>query len=290
MLGQALDTKLFRLLCHDRNLLTEEQIEREGAELASKQTYEATDEDFRKFTERSDGYFQFRGKKIVDLACGAGDLVNYLALNGAAEAWGVDIQDHHVKIADSVAARLGISNSKFVTEDFHKWETDEKFDYVLTYEALDHIPHVDATMKKMASLLKDDGRIINFAAGFWKAPVGADHCDDFMRIHPPWTQLLFDDQARLTVRREKFRPSDPATSFRDIRGGLSMYTYSEYKQAIDDAGLDIVAWDLNYQLKYIKRGWLYRPFSAVLTRLPFVSEYFIFSVMSVLKKAPQASP
>src|SRR5690349_7471373 len=56
MLGQALDTKLFRLLCHDRNLLTEEQIEQQGEELASKQTYEATDEDFRKFTERSDGY------------------------------------------------------------------------------------------------------------------------------------------------------------------------------------------------------------------------------------------
>ena len=58
-------------------------------------------------------------------------------------------------------------------------------------------------MKKMASLLKDDGRIINFAAGFWKAPIGADHCDDFMRFPVPWTQLAFSDQARFAVRREK---------------------------------------------------------------------------------------
>ena len=285
MLGETLDTKVFRLFCHDRNLKTEEQIERERKELASNQSFQATDEDFRKFTERSLGYFDYRGKKIVDLASGAGDLVNYLAMNGASEAYGVEIQPDSVMIAESVAAKEGIRNTKFIATDFHEWQTDEKFDYVLTYEALDHIPDVGPTMKKMASLLKDDGRIINFAAGFWKAPIGADHCDDFMRFHIPWTQLIFSDQARLNVRREKFRPSDPATSWPEIRGGLSMYTYSGYKKAIQDAGLKIVAWDMNYQLKYIKRGWPYRPFSAVLTRIPLIREAFTLSVMSVLEKA-----
>ena len=285
MLGETLDTKVFRLFCHDRNLKTEEQIEREREELASNQSFESTDEDFRKFTERSLGYLDYRGKKIVDLACGMGDLVNYLALNGASEAYGVEIQPASVKIAESVAAKKGIPNVKFFASDVHKWQTDEKFDYVLSYEALDHIPNVGPTMKKMASMLKDDGRIINFAAGFWKAPIGADHCDDFMRFHVPWTQFVFSDQARLTVRREKFRPSDPATSWPEIRGGLSMYTYSGYKKAIQDAGLKIVAWDMNYQLKYIKRGWLYRPFSAILTRIPLIREYSTLSVMSVLEKA-----
>jgi ubiquinone/menaquinone biosynthesis C-methylase UbiE len=285
MLGETLDTKVFRLFCHDRNLKTEEQIEREREELASNQSFEATDEDFRKFTERSLGYLDYRGKKIVDLASGGGDLVNYLAMNGASEAYGVEIQPDSVMVAESVAAREGITNAKFIASDVHKWQTDEKFDYVLTYEALDHIPDVGPTMKKMASLLKDDGRIINFAAGFWKAPIGADHCDDFMRFHVPWTQFVFSDQARLTVRREKFRPSDPAKSWPDIRGGLSMYTYSEYKEAIRDAGLKIVAWDINYQFKYIKRGWLYRPISDILTRIPLIREYFTLSVMSVLEKA-----
>jgi ubiquinone/menaquinone biosynthesis C-methylase UbiE len=284
MLGTAVDTKLFRLLTHDRNLKTEEQIEAEAEEFASKGTYNPTDEDFRKFTQRSGGYFDWRGKRIVDLACGGGDLAIYLAMNGAEEAYGVDIQEHHIKLADSAAEQMDVHNVKFICEDFHNWETTEKFDYVLTYEALDHIPNIGPTMQKMASLLAPGGRIINFAAGFWKAPVGADHCDDFMRVHIPWTQLLFTDEARLTVRREKFRPNDPATSFRDIRGGLSMYTYSEYKQAISDAGLRIVEWDINYQLKYIRRGWLYRPFSAMLTRIPWLGEYFTFSVMSVLSK------
>ena len=55
MLGTAVDTKLFRLLTHDRNLKTEEQIEAEAEEFASKGTYNPTDEDFRKFTQRSGG-------------------------------------------------------------------------------------------------------------------------------------------------------------------------------------------------------------------------------------------
>jgi hypothetical protein len=52
--------------------------------------------------------------------------------------------------------------------------------------------------------------------------------------------------------------------------------------------LKIDAWDVNYQLRYVKRGWLYRPISAVLTRIPWLGEYFTFSVMSVLSKAEPA--
>jgi ubiquinone/menaquinone biosynthesis C-methylase UbiE len=284
MLGRALDTMLFKLICHDRNIKTEEQIEAEAQDLASNMSYVATDEDFLKFTQRSGGHFEWKGKKILDIACGTGDLANHLAMKGASAAYGVDIQPHAIKLARAFAAKQGISNVQFFASDFHNWVTTEKFDYALSYEALDHIPDIDATMRKMASLVKDDGQIINFAAGFWRAPLGADHCDDFMRFFVPWTQLLFNEEARLTVRREKFRPNDPATSFRDIRGGLSMYTYPQYRDAIRDAGLKIVGWDVNYQLKYINRGGVFRPVSAVLTRIPLLGEYFTFSVMSVLSK------
>jgi len=286
MLGRTLDTKLLRLISHDRNLKTEEQILAATNELASNMSYVATEEDFLKFTRRSGGHFDWREKKILDIACGSGDLVNHLAMNGAATVVGIDVQPQAIKVATAYAARQGISNVEFVAADFHNWDTAEKFDYVLSYEALDHIPDIRSTMKKMASLVEDDGKIINFAAGFWRAPIGADHCDDFMRFRIPWTQLLFSDEARFTVRREKFRPNDPATVWRDIRGGLSMYTYSEYTDAIRDAGLQIDAWDVNYQLKYIKRGRIVRPVSAVATRLPRLGEYFIFSVMSVLSKGP----
>jgi len=271
------------MISDDRNLKTEEQIEAEAENRASSLSYVATDVDFVKFTQRSGGYFDWEGKTILDIACGAGDLVNHLAMKGAAAAYGVDIQEHSIKLARAFAERQGIANAHFYAEDFHSWSTDEKFDYVVSYEALDHIPDTQRTLEKMASLVKDDGKIINFAAGFWRGPVGADHCEDFLRVHPPWTQLLFNEEALFTVRREKFRPGDPATSFSEIRGGLSMYTYSEYQDAIRNAGLRIVEWDVNYQLKVKARGALH-PIGVGLTRLPLVGEYFTFSVMSVLSK------
>ena len=45
-----------------------------------------------------------------------------------------------------------------------------------------------------------------------------------------------------------------------------------------------------HQFKYIKRGWLYRPISNILTRIPLIGEYFTFSVMSVLEKAGHPKP
>jgi ubiquinone/menaquinone biosynthesis C-methylase UbiE len=289
MLGRHLDLRLLRLISHDRNIKTEEQIDAEAQELASNVSYVATDEDFLKFTQRAGEHFEWRGKKILDVACGKGDLANQLAMKGASAVYGLDIQTPSVNLARASAAKQGISNVEFFASDFHNWATTEKFDYVVSYEALDHIPDAKATLRKMASLIKDDGKIINFAAGFWRAPVGADHCHDFMRFSIPWTQLVFNEEALFTVRREKFRPNDPATSFHEIRGGLSMYTFSQYKEAIRDAGLEIVAWDVNYQLKY-KLGGALRPVSAVLSRIPVVGEYFIFSVMSVLSKSSQPAP
>ena len=221
----------------------------------------------------------------MDLASGRGDLVNYLAMNGASEAYGVEIQPDSVTVAESVAAREGITNAKFIASDVHKWQTDEKFDYVLTYEALDHIPDVGPTMKKMASLLKDDGRIINFAAGFWKAPIGADHCDDFMRFHVPWTQFVFQRSGSLDRPPGEVQAQRPREVVAQ-NPRRSVHVHLRRVQGGDRAPASkIVAWDINYQFKYIRRGWLYRPVSDILTRIPLIREYFTLSVMSVLEKA-----
>jgi ubiquinone/menaquinone biosynthesis C-methylase UbiE len=282
MLGRKLDTKILRFISHDRNKMTEEQIEAAAQKFVSKMSYTPPDEDFRKFTQRAGAYFDWKGKRILDVACGRGDLANHLAMRGASEVYGIDIQNQHIAVGKSVAAKNGISNVQFFECNFHQWVTAERFDYVISYEALDHIPDAKKTLKKMAGLLKDNGKIINFAAGFWLGP-SADHCDDFMRIFIPWRHLLFNEQALFAVRREKFRPNDPATSFKEIRGGLSMYTLSEYKKAIHDAGLEVVAWETNYQLKYRLGGVLY-PLSGIVSRVPFLGEYFVFSTLAVLAK------
>jgi hypothetical protein len=133
----------------------------------------------------------------------------------------------------------------------------------------------------MANLLSNQGRIVNFAAGFWRGPA-VDPGENFMRFFVPWRQLLFNEKALFNVRREKFRPTDPATCWEDIRGGLTKYTLSEYKKAIRDLGLHVLAFETNYHFRY--RLKLFYPVSYVLTRIPFVGEFCTFSAFAVLTK------
>lgn len=285
MFGEKIDTFILRLISHKNNFLTEEQIEAKANDKIKQieeGTYVLPMEDFFKFTVRAGRYFDWKGKKILDVGCGEGNLSNSLAKKGAHEVWGIDIQSMHIRIAKAVAKKEAINNVIFIENNFHEWETQERFDYVISYEALDHIPNTRSTLDKMASLLKEDGKIINFAAGFWLGPA-ADHCDEFMRVFIPWRHLLFNEKALFNVRREKYRPTDPATCFNDIRGGLSKYTLFEYKKAIFDSGLKIIAFENNYQFKYKYKGLLY-PISNFFTKIPFIGELFVFSTFAVLKK------
>jgi 2-polyprenyl-3-methyl-5-hydroxy-6-metoxy-1,4-benzoquinol methylase len=281
--GRYLDTKILRLLAHDRNRMTEDQIIARAQIPATDGINTCTDEDFVKFTGKAGSYFRWKGKTVLDVGCGTGDLAVHLAMRGARSVVGVDADRERITVARSAAANLGIANIDFVQSSFHDWGTAEQFDYVISYEALDHIPDTTATLRKMAALTKDEGRIINFASGFWLGPIGADHADSFMRLTIPWRQLLFNQEALFAVRREKYRPTDPATGFEDIRGGLTQYTLSEYKQAILDSGLQVIAWETNYQLKTRFRGLLY-PLSTAISSVPRIGEYAVFSSFGVFAK------
>lgn len=282
MFGEKIDTLILMLMSHDRNMLTEEQIENAVDEQLSTNSYIASKDDFIKFTMRAGSHFDCKGKRILDVACGKGNLANFIAKNGAIEVWGVDIQDIHIKIAKAIANKENINNVKFLEYNFHEWATEERFDYVISYEALDHIPDTKATLNKMASLLKDDGKIINFSSGFWLGP-SADHCDEFMRFFIPWRHLLFNEQALFNVRRKKYRPTDPAQCFNDTRGGLTKYTLSEYKNAISKLDLKVLVFETNYQFKYKFRGLLF-PISNFLTKIPLIGEFFVFSAFAVLAR------
>jgi len=44
----------------------------------------------------------------------------------------------------------------------------------------------------------------------------------FFRLQIPWRGVLFSEKALLRVRRECFRPTDPADSYRKVAGGLNL--------------------------------------------------------------------
>jgi hypothetical protein len=134
-------------------------------------------------------------------------------------------------------------------------------------------------------LLKDNGKLINFSAAFWGSP-WADHCDSFMRFFIPWRHLIFNENALFKIRQEKFRPTDPGTNFQTMRCGLSKFTFTDYKKAVQELDFEIVKFECNYQFKYVLKGILYPLYllSEVTARIPVLKELLTYSTFIVLRK------
>lgn len=285
MFGEKIDSKLLDFITHDRNLKHEMDIKQAAHILST--NYEPSSEDFDKFISRTSGNFDWKGKKILDVACGKGDFIHFLSKNGALKAVGIDIQSEEIKVAKSYAKREKINNSEFIDGDFFNWNTDEKFDYIVSNEALDHILDLERTLSKMKSLLKDDGTIINICSDFWKGPV-SDHCSGFMKFLIPWRHLIFNQNAIFKMRKKKYRPDDPGLDFSSIRGGLSQYTLSDYESCINKLDFSVLEHSINFQIKSLTRYSLVNKtlflINNVMVKTPFVGEYFASSLISVLKK------
>ena len=282
MFGKKIDTFIIRFISHDRNLKTENQLEKDSL-LNDRPTNLSN---FNKFIERAGARFSWRGSTILDVCCGEGDLARSLAKNGAKEVYGVDIQSKHISLADRIANKEEISNVHFIKSDFYDFNVNKKFDYVISYEILDHIPNTEAALKKMVSFVKDNGKLIVFTSAFWGSPL-ADHCSGFMKFFIPWRHLIFNEDALLKVRREKFRPTDDGKSFSDIRGGLSKYLFTDYYNSIKKLGLKVEVDECNYQFKYVYNGKLKLLYflSIIISKIPILRQFFVYSSIIILHKS-----
>jgi hypothetical protein len=117
----------------------------------------------------------------------------------------------------------------------------------------------------------------------FEGPFG-DHMSLFFRVPMPWRGLLFSERAILRLRAEYFRPTDPATRYEDVVGGLNQMSFRTYLGHVREAGLEVVSHAFNPQLKHSPRLRPLYPLSWALTHLPLVQGYFIASAYSVLRR------
>lgn len=57
--------------------------------------------------------FNLDGKKILDFGCGMGGMSLWYAQNFDCEVYGVDIDGHHIRIANDLKGRHGLQNVSF---------------------------------------------------------------------------------------------------------------------------------------------------------------------------------
>lgn len=102
------------------------------------------------------------GGRVLDLGCGVGAAMRYLAARSRADLVGVTISGRQVRIARRIAARsAAAARLRFVEADFCDLPADlTAFDLAYSIEAFIHAPAADRYLAAAAAALRPEGRLI----------------------------------------------------------------------------------------------------------------------------------
>ncbi|MCC6403234.1 MAG: methyltransferase domain-containing protein [Fimbriimonadaceae bacterium] len=96
------------------------------------------------------------GKRVLDVACGAGRGSQMMAEAGAASVVGLDIDPEIVRYASHRHATPGVD---FRTGDAATFCSEEPFDAIVSFETIEHVPEVERFLASLAGLLAPDGAL-----------------------------------------------------------------------------------------------------------------------------------
>jgi len=94
--------------------------------------------------------------KVLDIGCGIGTISLYIASKGN-KVLGIDISEKAINAAQKTAELLGIENASFRAVNFLDVDFEEKFDFVIFSEVLEHLPDDKFAIKKIYNLLRANG-------------------------------------------------------------------------------------------------------------------------------------
>ena len=97
---------------------------------------------------------QCEGKKVLDVACGTGVLINDYKLRGIKDITAIDISDEMIKIA-----KEKFPDVNFICADVENTDFETKFDAIVVYNAFPHFPNGSALIEKLSSLINDGGTL-----------------------------------------------------------------------------------------------------------------------------------
>ena len=99
-----------------------------------------------------------RGKKVLDLGCGAGETSVYFALQGA-DVYACDIAEESVALATRLAEKFKV-NAHFATADSSDLPyPDQQFDFVFGNGVLHHV-ELSSAAKEVHRVLKSGGKAL----------------------------------------------------------------------------------------------------------------------------------
>jgi SAM-dependent methyltransferase len=282
MFGETVDYWLLKPLATARHRATEEELDREGC---SSLTLEQMTEKLPRILDRFEGHFPISPDlRYLDMGCGSGELTLGLAGLGAKHIVGVDYLPRFVELARRNARSASAhADVQFECADLHRWEPPGRFDVAISFDALEHIDDPRRFLATMGRFLAPGGKAVVSFGPLFHSPFG-DHMYEFFRVQVPWRGALFSEQAMMRVRREFYRPTDPATRYREVAGGLNLMRYSEFLRYAAETG-----WEFEFlRTNAFLRQPLLRKLSDLACRTPGVQDYVVHNVYAVMHRKPDA--
>jgi 2-polyprenyl-3-methyl-5-hydroxy-6-metoxy-1,4-benzoquinol methylase len=96
-------------------------------------------------------------KRVLDIACGVGYGSKMLHLAGADSVVAVDLSQETLAHARHNYEAPGL---QYVCANAEEFEWPEPFDLIVSFETLEHLPHPDKFMARMAQLLTPEGYLL----------------------------------------------------------------------------------------------------------------------------------
>lgn len=119
-------------------------------------------------------------KKLLDIGCGTGYLIDMLAKDHEAEYTGLDLSPEMIKQADN----KNIKNAKFVEGRSDEIPFDDNtFDIITCSQSFHHYPDTDKAMQEARRVLKPGGLYILSDTGVGPFKMFGVKVDDFIYRH-----------------------------------------------------------------------------------------------------------
>lgn len=218
-----------------KNSMTEEQY-LEGIKYAEENFQDENADHLKVDKKLIREKFDLTGKRILDFGCGMGGMTLWYATNWDCFVHGLDIDGHHITIAEALQEKHQVSNVLFEKRNILDAPLEKKYDMVFLNDVAEHIQIniLKDIFEELKNSLSEEGRIfVTYPP--WKSPY-ASHVTHAVKI--PWCQFLPKKTLmRLIEKNNHTIVGDLESDLVHAYEGLNHLTHKKMMEVCKEVGL-----------------------------------------------------